>query len=126
VLKQCRHCSVLQARFGAEGEQACARGWDALIGSLALSFAAARCAAWNLPSLALSAPSDPPDSVRERLGPFGSEPNRHLRAAQGMPNGAPGTALTSASVTFRKSVPLGRYPRTRPFVCPVGPRSHEW
>ena len=25
-----------------------------------------------------------------------------------------------------KSVPLGRYPLTRPLVCPVGPRSHEW
>ncbi len=36
------------------------------------------------------------------------------------------TDLTSASVTFRKSVPLGRYPRTRPLVCPVGPRSQEW
>ncbi len=36
------------------------------------------------------------------------------------------TALTSASVTFRKSVPLGRYPRTRPLVCSFRPRSQEW
>ena len=35
------------------------------------------------------------------------------------------TAFTSASVTARRSVPFGRYCRTSPFVCPVGPLSRE-
>ena len=44
------------------------------------------------PGVALFAPSGPPDSARERLGPIQSESMRVIRAAQGMPAGAPGTA----------------------------------
>ncbi len=51
---------------------------------------------------------------------------RQARTLRGRASVRSWTALTSASVTFRKSVPLGRYPRTRPLVCPVGPRSQEW
>ena len=41
---------MLLARFLAEGERTCERGWDAFIGSLPLSFAAVRCAALLLVS----------------------------------------------------------------------------
>ncbi len=51
---------------------------------------------------------------------------RQARTLRGRASVRSWTALTSASVTLRRSVPLGRYPRTRPLVCPVGPRSHEW
>ena len=34
-------------------------------------------------------------------------------------------ALTSASVTARRSVPFGRYCRTSPLVCPFRPRSQK-
>ena len=67
------------------------------------------------PGVALFAPSGPPDSARKRLGPFGSEPNRPLRAAQGMPAGAPGTARGAwrairPGVSLREAAPEGTPP----------------
>ena len=67
------------------------------------------------PGVALFAPSGPPDSARKRLGPFGSEPNRPLRAAQGMPAGAPGTARGAwrairPGLSLREAAPEGTPP----------------
>ena len=59
------------------------------------------------PGVALFAPSGPPDSARERLGPIQSETMRVIRAAQGMPAGAPGTAR-GAWRAIRPGLPSGR------------------
>ncbi len=53
----------------------------------------------------------PPDSARKRLCPFGSEPNRRLRAAQGMPAGAPGTARGAWSLHVSRQARIRAFPQ---------------